>query len=255
MYKYTSTLLVILSLVYAIELSAEPEAVVNVVVDMTKEGRALTHPTSEHPVYYLPIIGGYKELGEVVAGQKEPEKKPIIHGLAVELAKQGYFVVSKKNSNPDIIISIHWGSMNPQVVDLGMPDDPSSKMMMNRPQMLGLVAGNTLGNIGLDFEREEIIQATDDDRYFVVLSAYDFKVYQKSHKKVLLWQAKMSIPSNHVTMDEVIPALIKAGGPMFGRETIRPQQLILPLTPEGKVEVGTPTVKDYQDAPETKKSK
>jgi len=127
--------------------------------------------------------------------------------------------------------------------------------MMNRPQMLGLVAGNTLGNIGLDFEREEIIQATDDDRYFVVLSAYDFKVYQKSHKKVLLWQAKMSIPSNHVTMDEVIPALIKAGGPMFGRETIRPQQLILPLTPEGKVEVGTPTVKDYQDAPETKKSK
>ena len=80
-----------------------------------------------------------------------------------------------------------------------------------------------------------------DDRYFVVVSAYDFEA-AKEKKKVLLWQAKMSTPSHRVALAEVIPSMITAGGPHFGRETKRPESVTAPLAKEGKVEVGTPVV-------------
>jgi hypothetical protein len=53
-------------------------------------------------------------------------------------------------------------------------------------------------------------------------------------------------------MEQAIPTLAKAGGPLFGRETVRPKMLLLPVDPEGHVEIGTLTVKDYQDAPTPK---
>ena len=59
----------------------------------------------------------------------------------------------------------------------------------------------------------------------------------------------MSVPSNRVNFEQVMQPLIQVGGPMFGRETKRPKMVLAPITPEGKVEVGPLTVKDYQDAP------
>jgi hypothetical protein len=116
--------------------------------------------------------------------------------------------------------------------------------------MLALVAGNTLNNISaLSFEREDILQAAQDDRYFALLSAYDFAA-AKEKKKKLLWQAKMSTPSNRVSLAEVIGSMIAAGGPHFGRETKRPESVAKPIAKEGKVEVGTPTV-----VPDTDKAK
>jgi hypothetical protein len=244
-------LLLVLAVSFSVTLKAEQETQVNVVVDMTAEGKAVLHPTALNPTYYFPIIGGYKEMGATVAGEKIPAVRPIIHELAVELSKQGYLVVSKKNPTPDIILVMYWGYMNPDVLDLGEsgdPGDPSSKVQLNQNQMLALVAGNTLRNIQLNFEKEDIMQAAEDDRYFLALNAYDYKLYHNSKKKVLLWQAKLSTPSAGVDLDQVLPILIKAGGPMFGKETIRPELVTLPTTPEGKVEVGTPRLKEFQNS-------
>jgi hypothetical protein len=131
--------------------------------------------------------------------------------------------------------------MNPQVDDTGDPDNPQT-IFWNQKEMLALVAGNTLKNIGaLSFEREDILQAARDDRYFVIVSAFDFAA-AKEKKKKLLWQAKMSTPSNRVSLAEVIPGLITAGAPHFGRETERPKAITAPLNKEGKVEIGTAVV-------------
>ena len=77
----------------------------------------------------------------------------------------------------------------------------------------------------------------------MIVSAYDFEA-AKTKKKVLLWQAKMSTPSNRVSLAEVIPGMIAAGGPRFGRETKLPESVTAPLAKEGTVEIGTPTVVD-----------
>jgi hypothetical protein len=225
------------------------QARVDVVVDMTPEGRKVQVPSPAKPAYYLPLVRGYREMGKAVAGTRPPPAVGVVHQIAVELAKQGYLVVSKEESTPSLILLIQWGTLNPEIGNFDPGNNPSTKVFFNERQMLALVGGNTLQHMDLDFDRETVMQGAEEDRYFVALSAFDFKTYVNKHKKVLLWEAKMSLPSTGVTIDGALPALILAGGPLFGRETARPKMLILPITPEGRVDIGTLTVKGYQDAP------
>lgn len=218
---------------------------VNVVVDMTEAGRKLTPPTKEKPAFYFPVLAGYREMGALVGGETKPPPNSVAKLLAKALASEHYYVTDMKTKAPSLILVFHWGYMNPQIDETPSAADStiSDQIFWNQKEMLGLVAGNTLANIGVfSFQREDIIQAAREDRYFVVVSAFDFAAAAKEKKKVLLWQAKMSTPSNRVSLAEVIPSMISAGGPHFGRETKLPESITKPVARDGKVEVGTPTV-------------
>lgn len=225
---------------------------VNVVVDMTEAGRKITPPTKESPAFYYPVLAGYRESGSLVAGETSPPPTPVAKLLAKALAAQHYYVVGTKTPAPTLLLVFHWGYMNPQIDDIGDNENPQ-QLFWNQREMLALVAGNTLGNVGpFGFQRDDILQASREDRYFVIVSAYDFEA-AKTKKKVLLWQTKMSTPSNRVSLAEVIPGMITAGGPRFGRETKLPESVTAPLAKEGKVEIGTPTVVDDAGRPALKK--
>ncbi|MBC7367310.1 MAG: hypothetical protein H7343_10965 [Undibacterium sp.] len=220
---------------------APSDANVNVVVDMTDEGKKFAPPTKEKPAFYFPVVGGYREEGAIVAGDKKPPTNPVAHLLARALAAQNYYVMGNKTPAPTLLLVFHWGYMNPQIDDNPDPDNPQ-KTFWNQREMLALVAGNTLKNVSqFGYEHEDILQAAQDERYFVIVSAYDFKAATEK-KKVLLWRAKMSTPSNRVSLAEVLPSMITAGGPRFGRETKLPESVTAAIAKEGKVEVGTPTV-------------
>jgi len=220
---------------------APKDADVNVVVDMTDAGRKISPPTKEKPAFYYPVLAGYRESGSLVAGEKSPPPTPVAKLLAKALAAQHYYVMGTKTPAPTLILVFHWGYMNPQIDDTGDPDNPQT-IFWNQKEMLALVAGNTVKNVGaFGSERDDILQNIRDDRYFVIVSAYDFEA-AKEKKKVLLWQAKMSTPSNRVSLAEVIPSMITAGGPRFGRETKLPESVTAPLAKEGKVDIGTAVV-------------
>jgi len=227
---------------------------VNVVVDMTDAGRAVTPPTKEQPAFYYPVLAGYREAGSLVAGEKSPPPAPVAKLLAKALAAQNYYVVGTNTPAPTLLLVFHWGYMNPQIDDVGDSENPQQQFW-NQREMLALVAGNTLKNIGVfDFKRADVLQAARDERYFVVVSAYDFAA-AKEKKKKLLWQAKLSTPSNGVSLAEVLPSIISAGGPHFGRETKLPELVNAPLAKEGKVEIGTPTIVDETGKPAAPKKK
>jgi hypothetical protein len=221
---------------------------VSIVVDMTPEGRKVEPPSQARPARYLPLVLGYKEIGAPIAGSRPPLQNEVLHLAALELARQGYLVISKAAPAPSLILLFQWGSMNPQI-ETFFDENPGQRVFANEPQMLALVGGDTLKHMDLEFQQEQVRQAAEESRYFVALTAFDYNAYTRHHKKVKLWQAKISLPSESVSIDEAMPALIKAGGPLFGRETLRPKRVILPVTDEGRVDIGALTVKDYQDAP------
>jgi hypothetical protein len=152
---------------------------------------------------------------------------------------------------PSLIVSFQYGYANPQAASFdGTTSDPITNVTFNQMQMLGLVAGNSVRDLGLDFDRDAVMQRAGQDRYFVMVSAYDFQAYKSGHKVVLLWKAKMSASSDALgQFSDALNALAWAGGPYFGRETKRPATIVLPVTPDGRVEIGTPTVKEYSDTP------
>ncbi len=229
------------------------DSVVNTVVDMTPAGRLVPPPSVGHPTFYVPVLGGYLMRGASVAGEPAPPPPTEVAKLVARaLATQGYFLFSYDPTKaiPSLVLSIHWGYMNPDMDEGTTPDgDSTGTSVYNQGEEIALLGGNTMHNLDLDFEREAVMQGIEQDRYFIVISAYDLRAYMgKKHHKELLWQAKMSVPSNRVTLGDVLAGMLDAGAPHFGRESTRPTATMITTGPQGHVQIGTPEVKDYQDA-------
>ncbi len=92
--------------------------------------------------------------------------------------------------------------------------------------------------------KRDLVQSTEDDRYYVTIAAYDFAAYYNRHKTTLLWVSRMSIPKQDLELDQVVAPLIKTGTPFLGQETTTARVVDIG-GPNGKVEAGTPVVKGY----------
>jgi hypothetical protein len=213
---------------------------VTVVVDMTPEGRKAVHPTSDRPAYYLTVMRGYQELGVNAAGEKPPTPQEVFSVVSPELAKQGYVGAEASHHEPDLVIDFTWGLIGPS-------DDHAPNALLEK-QRYALVLGGSFANVVPleSFGHDEFMAAARDRRYFVVVTAYDYAAWAKQHRHLILWKAKMSMPSPGVTFDDILVSLAKAGGPSFGHETENHPRVV-PADPEGRVDIGPTTVKTDTD--------
>ncbi len=213
---------------------ARADADVTVVVDMSPEGRKVPHPSAEKPAYYLPVMQGYRQYGDFQAQDNLPTPHDIVHALAPELAKQNYLVMDGAHPKPDMVIGFAWGRIAPT-------DIPNA---VNQTQRYALSLGRTAIDVMPleSYGHAEFMEATRDERYFIVVTAYAYGPFVREKKKVILWKAKMSLPSTGYFMADVVSPLAKAGGPEFGTETTSHPKLV-PAVPVGHVEIGTPVEK------------
>ena len=240
--------------------------------DMYPAGRALPHPTPANPQFYYPMVVGYTELGNKVATtDTPPPAKDLVRHLAIALANQGYLATRQVPSQdgkgmalsppPTLLLVFHWGVLRADTQDQMLGGDVSSSsaaappIVLNRPQMLGLIAGKDFDDtvsVTSEMETEQTLDDMHFDRFFVLISAYDFNSYLESLQAkraggkptplTLFWVAKLSMHANGMAMNVAMPTLIDNGGAVFGRGTKGPTLVNVPALPEGKVELGTPKV-------------
>jgi hypothetical protein len=232
---------------------------VNIYSYVTPAGKKLTAPTIDHPANYLLISGGYHEAGELVGGEKPPAPEKV-EALVQKALSAAHYIDIHLQNNPkqlDYLIVYSWGYMNPKVQDTDSADvdsddgNVSPTVNMNGAAMMSLVAGDSINRMTPNtIEWEDAMLATEDNRYFVFISAYSPSAYFKDNKKVkkLLWRAQMSLPSDGVTFDKSIKPLVDSSVNYLGRETIRPQQVTVDMDRSGHVEVGTAEVQEYLPA-------
>jgi hypothetical protein len=235
--------------------SKNPSLDMVVVAETTAAGAKLVHLTTDQSVDYVAFDGGYREAGDPVANEKPPTAAAVARALRQTLAAAGYRPATDQTP-PTLLLVYHWGSLNrdSQAIHSGMDLDPNLKARV------ALVAGRR-------YEREiddEIIQRqisremhtsfpsarflsdqarqlgelAQDNRYFVIVSAYDYAALRR-HEAQLLWRAKMSASSAGAAMAGALPALIQGGGPYFGRDHDESQFVRTPLGPGAKVETGS----------------
>jgi hypothetical protein len=139
---------------------------------------------------------------------------------------------------PSLVIVVHWGDALPG----GQGTAPVILQTTDTGGgMIGLIAGNTFSDLSI-YDQQTVILRMHLDRYFVTVSAYDFQSMYLRDKPVLLWSAKMTVPSNDGSeLDPLLPVLIAAGEDHFGRESTRPELRTVELS-EGKVIIGKPRV-------------
>jgi hypothetical protein len=113
---------------------------------------------------------------------------------------------------------------------------------MRNAMLLGydteIEATQGLQNTALSGHRDELVKEIEQDRYFVVLMAYDFQKLWKDKKKKLLWVTRISIRQRGNEFAKVLPAMAQYASDYFGRET---HGLLRKEIREGHVEVGEPT--------------
>jgi hypothetical protein len=113
-----------------------------------------------------------------------------------------------------------------------------------------MVAGANFSDELTKFEpvTNELNQAVRRPRYFLMVSAIDFKSATQK-KPVLLWCARVSTELQGRNLADVLPILVSSGVPRFGESTNGPHFFTMDRIPIGRVEAGTPVVKSSGPAP------
>ena len=254
----------------------------NVVTDMTAEGRKQTPPSVEKPAYYVAQSTGYRQLG-----LDSPKEDPLA-GVALErlmknaLASAG-FLPATADHPATLVLIYHWGSHNNVMnvyernilLEYSIPDLARSLIeratlvggeafaknlaraleFSSRGEILSFVQGggvsivSELGMFLKENSRGDFLAATiSGSVYFVAVSAYDFAAMARGGRQ-LLWRTKMTVSTDGVSMKETLPPLIVSAAPHLGRETNGVETIFQRLSRGGTVTIGDPKVIEYFSAP------
>jgi len=98
----------------------------------------------------------------------------------------------------------------------------------------------------LDFRRQDLMDEIEEDRYFVVLMAYDFQqiLWKKRHR--LLWETRFSIRERHHAFDKDLPSMAQYASQFFGQDS---NGLVHKELPLGHIDIGE--VKSLGEIPAT----
>lgn len=223
--------------------------------DITPEGAKLPPASMEHPVYYVGVSLGYRDLGGLIAGDKLPSKETMYDWIAKALAKQGYLPANAVHP-PTQIVVFTWGSLYVQWFS-GNPDMP---VQMNRGQLLRFIGGEKLGLISkyptfpeIEFgpellylrpAAEKFRIAASDDLYMAVLLGYDFRAVAHKERR-LLWRTRIACPSRGLVMADTLPTMLSIAAPLIARETEVPAWIRASDKYKPVVKIGDPVVEEY----------
>jgi hypothetical protein len=98
-----------------------------------------------------------------------------------------------------------------------------------------VAANAAMDGTALGRRKEDMHAELEEDRYFVVLSAFDYQKLVKEKKSKFLWEVRFSIREHSNQFDRRLPAMIALASDYFGRDSVGLQHVAVP---EGKVEIG-----------------
>jgi hypothetical protein len=221
---------------------------VNIYSFLTPAGAKLIPPTAEHPALCLIVNGGYHEEGATTAGEKPPAPDKV-DALVKKALVAAHYLDIEDQKNPkelDYIIVYYCGYMNPEIEE---PDDATdnSSLNFNGSMMIALVAGDSMNRMMPGtMPWQEAMQAAEEERYFVFISAYSPAAYFKNNReRKLLWRAQMSLASTGTTIDKSIAVLANSSVAYLGRPTSEPKHVIENMDRPSQVIIGTPETKEY----------
>ncbi len=202
----------------------------------------------------------------------------ITRTLAASLAKQNYVPAAAVNS-AHLVIMVHWGmtlisedpmkdinlqraqealsafSAAQEANGLANPtalNSATSAMGMAQQGVQDAVNRNAilLGYArSLAKERQQMMTTTgeitmsselNEERYFVILMAYDNQTRLKERKSRVMWITRLSVRSPGNNFTEALPALARVGADVFGRQV---DDLVRVKTPLGR---GTVTIGELE---------
>jgi len=114
------------------------------------------------------------------------------------------------------------------------------------PGLIGTERGNYVRGTAFSMDRDDLYQEITENRYFVVLMAYDFQALWKQKQHRLLWETRFSISERRNAFDRALPAMAQNAAKYFGQSS---NGLLRERLKDGHVELGAPTMINFVDEP------
>ncbi len=89
------------------------------------------------------------------------------------------------------------------------------------------------------FRLEDLISDLEEERYYVIMAAYDFQVAWRDKQLRPLWITRVSVRAHGSRFDRVVEDMVRAASDYFGADS---KTLIRNRVREGTVKVGAPRV-------------
>ena len=172
--------------------------------------------------------------------------------IAGPLAAQNYRPAKNLNTEK-LLIMVYWGTTvtgasssrtvpgnGPSHLQSDDPIDVRNAMMLGYDSegLIGTEYGTFIGHVGpTGSYRDELMSEIEENRYFVVLLAYDFQEFRKEKKHKLLWETRFSINEQSNDFDKALPLMAQYASRYFGQDS---HGLLRTQVPEGRVKVGEP---------------
>lgn len=169
---------------------------------------------SAQPVSCLIVDGGYRQIGAVPAGDTRATPAEVDR-LVRRAAQLSGFDPLKTGETPAIVLVYQWGYVNPDFVPTRTED---LGVLAHGKEALAIVGEGALANSDLNSERNTVLQAASEERYFLIVSAFDHQEYAKG-KWTLLWRAHASVATPGLTEEKAMPVLAAASSKWLGRDS------------------------------------
>jgi hypothetical protein len=98
-----------------------------------------------------------------------------------------------------------------------------------------IATNSAMGGTPLGRRRADMETELEEDRYFVVLTAFDYQKLVREKKQKFLWEVRFSIREHRNQFDTRLPAMTSLASNYFGRDSGGLQHVVVP---EGRVEIG-----------------
>ncbi len=274
-FSHRWTLCVLLVLLPA-GLNAAPEASIAASATAGSDYvRALDEKGAPRPESYVFAEGRFLDGGTVDKGLQLTKFADITKALAGSLAKQNYFPAADMNS-AQLLIMVHWGTTlvyEDPMKDINLQRAQEALSSFNAAQEANGMADPTALNSAtsalnqgqqgqqdainrnavllgyarsLERERREMVTTNAEitlsnelaeERYFVILFAYDNQTRLKEKKSRVLWVTRLSVRSPGNNFIEAMPAMARVGADIFGKQV---DDLVRVRTPmqRGSVKIG-----------------
>jgi len=214
--------------------AAAEQVRIDIMVDMAPAGQNIPKPTPDKPAFYVPVPGGYKDLGAIIRRKvaPPPPEAEVEDIFTAAMAQQGYLRATKQRP-PSLVLAYCWGTIKPILVGRG-----KFATVANEPDMLSMLAGDKMDANRMNHPSPWLTEVLVFERRplrFLMVSAFDFAAWQ-NHKPLLLWRAHITTPG--ISLANIMPTLIESAAPALGAETGHPEFNTVDYVPPGSVIVG-----------------
>ncbi len=187
-------------------------------------------------------VGGLPTADRSIDGIAFAEISGIIRG---PLAAQKY-VPTGDPKTADLLIVVYWGrTIGTNAFGGIVNGGDRDKIDLENARLLGFDSEKVFdlgyddhANMMANIRREVyagVMDAIEDDRYFVILRAYDFPLLWKQRQAKLLWETRFSLSQRHHDFRKDLPAMTQVAAEYFGKDSLG---LVQKPIPEGRVDIG-----------------